>query len=118
MQRKFHSHIKNIISDTHEFNFFRDAEKIIDHHYLHHTSLMPGYLPKDSLRWIEYSGKFGNGYIMLRHNPKSTRYVLKDYWIEGDDPEEVLEAWKYQKTLEENSTNGTETKSQDSNLET
>lgn len=85
MKREFHSHLNNIRDKLTELHIPRDSF-IFEGHYLDHTARMPGYLPVESVKWTEYSGRFGTGYIVLRHDPASKRYVLKDYWLEGDEP--------------------------------
>ena len=56
--------------------------------YLHHIALTPGYVSRKEL-WIDnkaypYKGRFGKGYIVFSANMKSTRYKLKEYWIEKE----------------------------------
>lgn len=105
MKREFHSHLNNIRDKLTELHIPRDSF-IFEGHYLDHTAMMPGYLPVESVKWMEYSGKFGNGYIVLRHNPKSKRYVLKDYWLEGEEPKGT-EQCLYQRILEGTLNHGT-----------
>lgn len=42
----------------------------------HHESLKRGYV---SVK--ETDGRFGKGYIVLKHNPLSTRYCICEYWV-------------------------------------
>lgn len=30
---------------------------------------------------MNYNGRFGKGYIVLKHNPLSTRYCICEYWV-------------------------------------
>lgn len=50
---------------------------------LHHTALTRGYISVKNTDGIKetYSGKFGNGFTVKRHNPNSTRYCYIDYYI-------------------------------------
>lgn len=104
MNRDYHKHLNNCRDKLHELYIPEDAG-IFENHHLHHTALMPGYLPVWSVKWMEYSGKFGTGFIVLRHNPNSTKYVLKDYWITGEDPKETQ--CLYQRILNDTSASGT-----------
>lgn len=47
-----------------------------------HASLTNGYVRKNAkCNPIPYSGNFGSGYTINIHNPNSTRYALKAYYI-------------------------------------
>lgn len=48
----------------------------------HHTALTPGYVSNKLTDGIKtpYSGRFGTGYTIKRHNPDSTRYCFIDYY--------------------------------------
>lgn len=50
---------------------------------LHHTALAQGYVSVKAKNGIKapYSGKYGTGYIVKRHNPRSTRYCYIDYYV-------------------------------------
>lgn len=48
----------------------------------HHTALTKGYVKVGEEIKEKYKGKFGEGYTIKRHNPKSTKYCLKTYYIE------------------------------------
>lgn len=50
-----------------------------------HTSLFRGYVSvKAEPEGIKepYSGRYGKGYTVKHHNPKSTNYALISYYIE------------------------------------
>ena len=50
---------------------------------LHHTALTRGYVSVKSEGIREdYNGRYGKGYTVKTHNPKSTRYCLISYCIE------------------------------------
>lgn len=54
----------------------------------HHTALSRdygGYIPVGKEFKEPYSGRFGKGYVVYRHNPNSTYYCLKTYYIESED---------------------------------
>jgi len=48
---------------------------------LHHTALARGYqtVKKDCVR--PYKGRFGEGFVVFRHNPNSTRFMCVEYWV-------------------------------------
>lgn len=59
-----------------------------DSHYIninrckyHHTSKSFGYVGVNERIIEPYSGRFGKGYIIKKHNPHSTRFYLKEYYI-------------------------------------
>ena len=56
----------------------------------HHESLKRGYVSvkeTDGIKMnyngikMNYNGRFGKGYIVLKHNPLSTRYCICEYWV-------------------------------------
>lgn len=48
----------------------------------HHTSLTRGYVRKNEEGIVEkYNGMFGKGYTVKWHNPNSTQYCYKTYFI-------------------------------------
>lgn len=49
----------------------------------HHESLRRGYVSVKESNGIKlnYNGRFGKGYIVLKHNPLSTRYCICEYWV-------------------------------------
>lgn len=49
----------------------------------HHTALARGYVSAKCVSGIRYpySGKYGEGYTVRRHNPDSTRYCYMDYYV-------------------------------------
>ena len=51
---------------------------------LHHTALARGYVSVKCLEGIKesYQGRFGTGYTVKKHNPKSTYYCVIEYWVE------------------------------------
>lgn len=50
----------------------------------HHTALTRGYVSVKETDGIKerYSGRFGTGYTIKRHNPNSTFYCYIDYYVE------------------------------------
>lgn len=48
---------------------------------LHHTSLCRGYQSVKGETITEYYGRFGTGYVVYSHNPKSTNYCFISYYI-------------------------------------
>lgn len=56
----------------------------------HHQSLSWGYQSclKDSDP-VPYKGKFGEGYIVYKHNARSTRYCYKCYYIRKGESSNV-----------------------------
>lgn len=50
---------------------------------LHHSALHSGYVSVKAEEGIKepYSGRFGEGYTIKRHNPDSTQYCIIEYWI-------------------------------------
>lgn len=48
----------------------------------HHTALTRGYVKVGHEIKEPYKGRFGTGYILLRNNPRSSQYCLKDYYVE------------------------------------
>lgn len=58
----------------------------------HHTGTDRGYVSlKTGPRIRRYSGRFGKGYKIFRHNPQSKRYVLIDYYIYNNDFDNEME---------------------------
>lgn len=51
----------------------------------HHTALTRGYVSVKAADGIreDYKGRFGTGYTVLRHNPNSTQYCYKEYYVEA-----------------------------------
>lgn len=49
--------------------------------YFHHSALTRGYVKVNQEIKESYSGKFGTGYKIYKHNPNSTRYCIVEYWI-------------------------------------
>ena len=49
----------------------------------HHTSLTRGYVSVKAHDGIKepYKGRFGEGYTIKRHNPRSTSYCFIEYYI-------------------------------------
>lgn len=49
----------------------------------HHTALTRGYVSVKETEGIKerYSGRFGTGYTVKRHNPNSTFYCYIDYYV-------------------------------------
>lgn len=47
----------------------------------HHSALARGYQRKGTVTIEKYSGKYGKGYKVFSHNPKSTSYKNVDYYI-------------------------------------
>ena len=78
-----HKHLNNNREEMQRFTM-RDF-RMLEDKYLHHTAMIPGYLPKTDVYWIPYSGRYGCGIVIFRHNPNSKRYALKDYWIIGEE---------------------------------
>lgn len=49
----------------------------------HHTATFAGYISnKEGDVAYEYQGRFGKGFVIAGNNPKSTAYVVGEYWIE------------------------------------
>lgn len=49
----------------------------------HHTALTQGYVSvkvEEGIK-VPYSGRFGEGYKVLSHNPNSTRFCFVSYYI-------------------------------------
>lgn len=47
----------------------------------HHTALTRGYIHIGEEIKEKYKGRFGEGYTIKKHNPQSTQYCLKTYYI-------------------------------------
>lgn len=47
----------------------------------HHSALVRGYQEKGSVTIEKYCGRFGTGYKVYEHNPKSTQYKIVSYYI-------------------------------------
>ena len=78
-------------------NFTADCLKVYDafrvqkalkkmHYKMHHIAAMRGYI---SRKWIagicEYSGRFGDGYLLIYPRYDTTNYVYAEYWIKEED---------------------------------
>ena len=52
-------------------------------HYLHHVAMWRGYISRKtkSSDPIPYKGRFGEGFVVYKPNPRSTRYSFIEYWI-------------------------------------
>lgn len=51
----------------------------------HHTAKTSGYVGINNPGIIEpYKGRYGVGYTIRKHNPNSTRYCLKEYYIKEE----------------------------------
>ena len=46
-----------------------------------HTSLIRGYVPKNTDVAYGYNGKFGAGYAIITHNKNSTQYAYVTYYL-------------------------------------
>lgn len=55
------------------------------HYTMHHEASMRGYI---SRKWdagiCEYSGRFGDGYLLVYPRWDTTNYVYVEYWIKED----------------------------------
>lgn len=53
----------------------------------HHRALKRGYVSTKCTEGIRtpYTGKYGTGYTIQRHNPRSTRYCIVDYYVKEDE---------------------------------
>ena len=64
---------------------FDDLEERINHKIpkYHHTALTLGYVSTKNTDGIksDYTGRFGTGFTIKRHNPSSTRFCFIDYYI-------------------------------------
>lgn len=47
----------------------------------HHSALARGYQRKGTVTIEKYSGRYGKGYKVFSHNPRSTSYKIVDYYI-------------------------------------
>ena len=47
----------------------------------HHSSLARGYQKKGSVTIEKYNGRYGKGYKVSEHNPKSSQYKIVSYYI-------------------------------------
>ena len=47
----------------------------------HHSALARGYQKKGTTTIVKYSGRYGKGYKVFSHNPRSTSYKIVDYYI-------------------------------------
>ena len=61
--------------------------------YLHHTAVRRGYVSLADKGWgygngilVEYSGRFGTGYIHKTKHYSSTRYCIYNYYIRKVEP--------------------------------
>ena len=50
----------------------------------HHTALSRGYIRIGETRTESYSGRFGTGLKIYKHNPSSSRYCIVEYWTKED----------------------------------
>ena len=57
----------------------KDLEK--QGYKLHHSALSRGYQKKGTLTIEEYNGRYGKGYKVSAHNPKSKQYKIVYYYI-------------------------------------
>lgn len=48
---------------------------------LHHSALSRGYIGVNKMSISAYDGKFGKGFTIDKHNPNSTNYFIREYWI-------------------------------------
>ena len=70
---------------AHYYTSDRTYDEIIEADDLrfHHSSLRLGYVSTkliDGIVW-KYKGRFGSGYVVEKHNPRSTKYKIVEYWI-------------------------------------
>lgn len=47
----------------------------------HHSALAKGYIGVNQMKISAYDGKFGKGFTIDKHNPHSTNYYIREYWI-------------------------------------
>lgn len=47
----------------------------------HHSSLSRGYQRKGTVTIEKYSGRYGKGYKVSEHNPRSKQYKIVSYYI-------------------------------------
>lgn len=50
----------------------------------HHSAYYRGYVSvkhKNDGIILPYKGRFGEGYMRLLHNERSTTYAIKQYWV-------------------------------------
>lgn len=56
------------------------------HYRLHHKAAIRGYI---SRKWdagiCEYSGRFGDGYLLVYPRFDTTNYVYAEYWVKEED---------------------------------
>lgn len=56
------------------------------HYTMHHEAAIMGYI---SRKWdagiCEYSGKFGDGFLLVFPRFDTTRYVRAEYWVKEED---------------------------------
>ena len=56
------------------------------HYIMHHEASMRGYI---SRKWdagiCEYSGRFGEGYLLVYPRWDTTNYVYVEYWVKEED---------------------------------
>lgn len=50
----------------------------------HHTALSRGYIRVGETRTESYSGRFGTGQKIYKHNPSSSGYCIVEYWTEEE----------------------------------
>lgn len=60
-------------------------DDIINGLKLHHTSLCRGYVRTGLARVEKYNGKFGKGFRVFTHNPRSTTFCNCTYYINKED---------------------------------
>ena len=55
------------------------------HYSMHHKAVMRGYI---SRKWnagiCEYSGRFGDGFLLIFPRHDTTNYVYAEYWVKED----------------------------------
>ena len=56
------------------------------HYIMHHEASMRGYI---SRKWdagiCEYSGRFGDGYLLVYPRWDTTNYVYVEYWVKEEE---------------------------------
>lgn len=72
--------VKYIVGYDIDISAFMENEKCI----FKRKSVRNGYVSKKYKNIVyKYIGKFGNGFIVARHNSESTGYTKIEYWIEN-----------------------------------
>lgn len=63
--------------------YYKIGDKL---YYIHHCAMYRSYVStKVDYVVEEYKGRFGKGYRVLTHNPRSTTYCYCDYAIEVEE---------------------------------